>query len=60
MYKSTLRFLACFRLVLPASPTFFNGLSPHTRRSFDNREWRRLSCSGKFARLQPQGQFYAT
>ena len=32
----------------------------HTQRSFDNREWRRLSCSGKFARLQPQGQFYAT
>ena len=26
MYKSTLRFLACFCLVLPASPTFFYGL----------------------------------
>ena len=26
MYKSTLRFLACFCLVSAASPTFFNGL----------------------------------
>lgn len=32
----------------------------HTRLSFDNREWRGESCSGKFARLQPQGQFYST
>ena len=29
IYSRKLRFLACFCLVLPASPTFFNGLIIH-------------------------------
>jgi hypothetical protein len=33
IYSRKLRFLACFCLVLPASPTFFNGLLSGPRRS---------------------------